>query len=122
MLNAAQLVALTAIYESTQGSGWTTKTNWLSSDSACKWYGVTCDDAQSTVTHLELAGNNLVGTLPTDIGELTGINSEFKLYSNHLHGSVPSEIGLLTAMTTALYLHQNSLTVSALTRPHPFFE
>jgi hypothetical protein len=122
MVGVAQLAALSAIYESTKGSGWTTKTNWQSSDvSACDWHGITCDDAHSTVTHLELEDNNLSGTLPTEIGLLTGINSEFKLHTNSLRGSLPSEIGLLTAMTTALYLHRNSFTVPELSHPLVLF-
>jgi hypothetical protein len=112
MVSATQLAALSALYVSTRGPQWKNNLNWQSADvSACEWHGVTCDAAQATVTHLELQDNNLNGTLPSEIGLLTGINSVFKLYSNSLRGTLPTEIGCLTAMTTALYLHKNSFTV-----------
>ena len=55
-----QLEALVALYESTNGGSWTTKTNWQTSESVCTWSGVTCNG--DIVKELRLDGNNLQGT------------------------------------------------------------
>ena len=34
--------ALVALYNSTNGAGWTNNTGWLQTDTPCSWYGVTC--------------------------------------------------------------------------------
>ena len=42
---------------------------WLSSSPECEWAGVTCDEF-NFVTELELFGQNITGTLPTEIAVL----------------------------------------------------
>ena len=97
MVNAQQLAALTALYTSTNGPNWNDNLNWYNGGDPCDatngWYGVSCDAAKSNVIHLELENNNLEGTLPTEIGLLTGIKTGLKLFSNKLHGPIPSELG-----------------------------
>jgi len=44
---------------------------------------------------LKLHGNNLDGSVPTQIGLLTGITKELKLNSNQLTGEIPTELALL---------------------------
>jgi hypothetical protein len=36
--------ALATFFESTAGDNWTESTNWLSIESECNWYGISCDD------------------------------------------------------------------------------
>eukprot|EP00736_Rhodelphis_marinus_P013130 Rmarinus@m.6745 len=55
--------ALVALYDYLGGDAWTVKTNWLDPDwPVCDWYGITCNDARSTVTRISLADNGLTVT------------------------------------------------------------
>jgi len=89
-------LALVALYNATNGPNWTNSSNWLTG-TLDTWYGVTLD-AVSRVTKLDLINNNLVGTQPTDIGNLTALDT-LMLNVNTLSGSIPSSIGNLTKLT-----------------------
>ena len=55
--------ALLDLYTSTNGSGWTTSTNWNGAvGTECTWYGVTCDGTNAHVTGLDLSNNDLSGS------------------------------------------------------------
>ena len=57
---AAERNALIDLYNSTNGPGWTYKTNWLgAAGTECSWDGVTCDAAQNYVQDLKLGDNQL---------------------------------------------------------------
>ena len=72
---AAERDTLTALYASTNGSEWTTQTNWNgAAGTECNWYGVTCDATSAHVTGISLSTNNLTGTLPP-ISALTTLNT-----------------------------------------------
>ena len=125
-------VALEALYDSAGGAGWTRKENWGTSAPLGDWYGVTTD-ANGRVAVLFLSENNLRGTIPAAVGELTrleflGLFREpgltgpippelgnladlrvLALGGNNLTGAIPAELGRLTELT-ALYLWGNSLT------------
>jgi len=45
--------ALVAFYESTNGPDWSNNTGWLTSDTPCSWYGVTCTGEHVTELRLE---------------------------------------------------------------------
>jgi hypothetical protein len=51
------------------------------------------------VTRLDLSKNNLVGRIPSEIGQLVGLTS-INFNSNQLTGSVPSQLGLLSSSLT----------------------
>ncbi len=122
-------LALVSLYNNTGGPSWTTQTNWLSGP-VDTWYGITVTEGR--VSDINLSGNNLTDTLPTDIGQIDSlvtldlssnqlvgpIPSElgyfFKinlinLSVNQLSDSIPPEIGNLTNLSY-LYLHDNQLT------------
>ena len=121
----AECDTLVALYNSTNGVGWTDSTDWLQTDTPCTWYGVTCSAGH--VTGLDLAFNNLVGTIPSELGNLANlqvlylgvpeaiaINPEvhstaielgnladlhnLQATSNHLSGVIPPELGNLTSL------------------------
>lgn len=100
--------ALVALYNSTNGAGWTNATDWLVTNTPCSWYGVVCSGGH--VTQLNLFSNNLAGPLPPELGNLASLQ-KLLLYSNALTGSIPEELGNLAALTD-LYLNQNQLTGS----------
>ena len=51
--------ALEALYQATNGTGWTKKWDLLSTADHCSWYGVTCIDGR--VTKLQVYFSLLVG-------------------------------------------------------------
>lgn len=90
----AQRNALIALYNATDGTNWTDNTGWLSPDEST-WYGITvtgCD-----VTDISLPGNNLIGSLPSEIGDLTMLEG-LDLGANQISGSIPPEVGSLSAL------------------------
>lgn len=98
--------ALVALYQATSGPNWTERQDWLATKTPCSWYGVTC--AGNRVSRLELDANNLKGTLPTALGnlsELTWLEVQF----NQLSGPIPAELGNLLKVTE-LSLYKNQLT------------
>lgn len=81
------------LYSSTNGAGWTNRTNWNgAAGTECLWYGIVCDAGQTHVQSVLLSGNNLVGTLPA-ITDLTALRN-FYVGNNHLSGSLPTLTGL----------------------------
>jgi hypothetical protein len=100
---------LVDLYESTNGSGWTNKTNWMgigdpTPTTACDWFGLTC--GASRVATISIASNNMSGVLPATIVNLTGMNTLW-LRFNQLTGSVPS-LSTMTSLTS-IYLDGNNL-------------
>jgi Leucine-rich repeat (LRR) protein len=129
--------ALVALYNSTGGDNWTRNSGWLETNAPCGWYGVTCNGGR--VSKIRLYNNQLGGTIPTELGNLSDLtlldlstswNSPVKLTGtiptelgnlsnltylslggNDLTGSIPTELGNLSNLTR-LYLYSNDLTGS----------
>ena len=101
--------ALVALYNATDGENWPDNTNWMSSESVCKWYGVSCRGSRTgRVLTLNLAGHNLSGELPAELGNLTGLLI-LNLGQNNLSGDIPPELGSLKRLH-ALNLAQNNFS------------
>ena len=101
--------ALVALYNATDGANWTDNTNWLSSEPLSKWFGVSTD-ANGRATKLNLAKNQLTGTIPTQMGNLASL-TVLNLANNQLTGSIPVQLSKLVSLTH-LYLFGNQLTGS----------
>ena len=69
---AGDRAALVAFYEATGGDGWTNNDGWLGDSPIGQWHGVTVD-ADGRIAALALNGNNLVGTVPPELGSLTAL-------------------------------------------------
>lgn len=104
---ATERDALIALYNATDGANWNDNTGWLSAD-VSTWYGVTVSGCN--VTDINLSGNNLIGGIPPEIGNLTLLEG-LDLGANQLNGWIPPEIGNLSALT-ALNLSINQLVGS----------
>ena len=90
--------ALVALYAAAGGSDWTNTTNWLGSEPLGTWYGVETENGR--VTKLDLCGpggNNLRGTIPPELGDLTHAR-ELRLSNNFLTGAIPAALGNMTAL------------------------
>ena len=85
---------LVALYHATDGDNWTNNDNWLSDAPLGTWYGVTTDDS-GRVIELDLWYNNLSGTIPPELGNLTNLKVLI-LSSNELSGTIPPELSNLT--------------------------
>lgn len=87
--------ALAALHAGTAGAGWTNP--WtLPTDTPCSLYGVTCSGGH--VTGLALGSNNLIGALPSELGNLIGLTA-LDLSSNWLLGPVPYEMTSLSSLS-----------------------
>ena len=92
---AAQISALKAFYVATGGSSWIRSFGWDNqsmSSMPCEWAGVGCADIrnQQVITTLDLQGNNLHGTVPTDfLLVMNGIVNLLLSGNPGLTGSIP---------------------------------
>ncbi|MCP5047036.1 MAG: hypothetical protein GY940_07675 [bacterium] len=103
--------ALIELYSSTDGESWTISTNWaLPPGTESTWHGITVDPVTAQVVGIDLNNNNLVGTLPVELEELSALTS-LNLSGNQLTGNIPVQLGSLSNLQY-LYLHNNQLTGS----------
>ncbi|TXI71200.1 MAG: choice-of-anchor D domain-containing protein [Cyclobacteriaceae bacterium] len=102
---ASDSLALVALYNSTNGSGWTNRTNWLSGPVSA-WFGITVTG--NRVSHIQLPNNQLNGNLPAQIGSLTSLQ-ELWINSNLLSGPIPPQIGSLSSLES-LQAYANNLS------------
>jgi Leucine-rich repeat (LRR) protein len=124
-----QRYVLAVIYYALNGANWVDELNFLSKESVCSWnkewestteglapllpVGADClDDGNNhnhtQITQLWLPANNLLGSVPKEIGFLTALQ-ELNLYGNHLTGTLPDSMSQLTQLRS-VSLHNNTLT------------
>jgi len=84
--------ALLALYMATDGDHWKHRVGWLGPQGTeCKWHGVSCHtglDEVPTIVALDLVGNGLSGSIPTDVAKLENLES-LEVRDNHLAGQLP---------------------------------
>ena len=115
----AERNALIDLYMSTNGDSWFNNDGWKEPPrdmdgfampgTENSWYGVTCN-ASGNVIELILNENNLTGTIPDLIGDLTNLQRLY-LNDNQLSGSIPPVLGNLNNLQD-LHLGDNQLTGS----------
>ncbi len=99
--------ALMALFDSTNGPGWTNSTGWGGTDPCDPvWFGLTCD--AGNVIRLDLDLNQLTGTLPADLQYLSQVQY-ISLDENNLSGPIPAELGNLSLLTE-IYMEENHLS------------
>ena len=68
----SMFLTLATLYYSTDGPHWEKAQSWFFEGmSPCSWFGITCDPSGTDVVEIKLGENNLVGSLPTELGLLT---------------------------------------------------
>jgi len=110
--------ALIALYNSTNGANWYDNTGWLGpAGTECDWFGIECDAGGNHVTQINLgwtetSGNNLIGTLPPQLGNLTMLQ-RLDLEFNYLSGQIPPEYANLQNLVV-LHLGFNLLNLGSI--------
>ena len=104
---ASDRAALVALYKSTGGTRWVTRTNWLTSRPLGTWHGVTTN-ATGRVIELNLIANYLTKNIAPELGNLPYLEDLY-LSGNFLTGKIPPELGNLARLET-LHLSLNELT------------
>ena len=84
--------------------------NWSADLALASWTGVTVDGSPRRVTSLRLANQQLGGTIPPELGDLSQLQL-LDLGRNRLSGSIPPELGDLAELTFLL-LESNRLSGS----------
>ena len=95
---AAEREALIALYNSTGGATWLDNTGWLGAvGTECTWYEVTC--ALGHVTQLNLYSNQLSGSVPAELGNLSALEDAggISLSWNALHSNNATLITFLNS-------------------------
>lgn len=97
----AQLVSgeravLDEFYISTGGNNWIDHTDWDSGVSECLWNGITCNQDMDHIQEIRLPDNNLSGSIPPEIDNLSGLQWLDLSGNTPLAGStIPSMSNLL---------------------------
>jgi len=99
---ASERNALVNFYAFLAGGSWINNIGWLAGDPCDDaWFGIVCNNENTTVNSIFLPNNNLVGVLQSDFGDLTNVTF-INLSGNTLQGSIPIEIGGMTNLQTAI--------------------
>jgi hypothetical protein len=114
---ASDRLALESFFKSCGGAGWERKGGWMTEAELGEWEGVKVD-AEGRVIQLVLVNNGLVGSIPSDIHQLSALRvlnlsngepDDDEPHKNELTGPIPVELGQLTALVE-LDLYNNKLT------------
>ena len=113
---STERTALIVLYNNTDGDNWTNNSGWktppLDADGFAMpgtentWTGITVD--ADHVVEINLTSNNLSGTIPTELADLSNLVI-LDLSENNLTGSIPVELGGLTNLEQ-LMLNTNQLS------------
>ena len=98
-----QRYVLMVIYFATGGKDWDNPVNFTSRFHICDWNGDSVSDGSigvscnkdKNVMKLDMTGNNLKGTLPSEVGYFSDL-IELDVNSNQLKGKLPDSLGNLT--------------------------
>jgi Leucine-rich repeat (LRR) protein len=102
-------LALVDLYNNTNGPQWHNHTHWLNGP-VSTWHGIALTDDNKRVRRIKLFNNNLEGSLPHSLGNLSAL-SFLDLGTNQINNNIPPELGNLTRLFS-LSLSNNQLNGS----------
>ena len=107
-----QRFALATVFFALGGlNDWSENDSWLSTVvPVCEWKGVTCDSSNTAVLSLDLASNNMLGTMPEELNLLKYLQV-LDFSGNAITGQLPPEYSSLHELVE-LNLSGNLLTGS----------
>ncbi len=107
--DAIEYAALKDLFLSTNGAGWTNKTNWpttwpttASAAQMGTWSGIAVENGD--VITIEMPGNSMYGPMPASIGNLTSLKNLI-VYANNITGTIPAEWASLTKLEYLDFRH-----------------
>ena len=120
-LLSTQLDALRKLYDSLNGANWTydiresdrnMSSIWFNGvqNDPCipsPWYGLTCSQDNTVITHLILKNFNLEGYLPDDVFIALNTSQEINLYMNFIYDQLPSSLQASSQSLTYLDVGSN---------------
>ena len=83
------LKALVALFNSMNGPDWNDRTNWNSDAPLEEWYGITVGE-NGRITEINLVNNNLIGSLPAELAELSNLRRLDFSDNDGLTGPLPA--------------------------------
>ncbi len=101
--NVQDSMALVDLYHATNGENWNDNTNWLQTN-VNRWSNIEVHNGR--VTHIYFRNNNMQGTIPVSIGDMTKL-VQINFEMNNISGSLPPEIGNLTELRYLYIWHTN---------------
>ena len=107
--------ALVRIYNATKGALWTKSKGWCTDADISTWQGITCD-GDGCVTAINLASNNLDGTLPDVFDRFPRLKT-LRLDDNEIRGQVPHTLALLKTDGFSANLAYNRFSTTTLKVP-----
>ncbi|MBR2064029.1 MAG: hypothetical protein IJ971_04995 [Bacteroidales bacterium] len=81
---------LISFYKTLGGDGWSRNDNWCSEKPVQEWYGIQVN-SDGFVTDIDLANNNLSGSWPDELFELSDLKM-LNLSGNNISGIIPDKI------------------------------
>ncbi|OWM76202.1 receptor protein kinase-like protein ZAR1 isoform X2 [Punica granatum] len=106
-------LSLLSLKSAVDGGGGSAFSDWNEDDATpCRWTGVSCmnisGDPDPRVVGLAVAGKNLRGYIPSELGTLVYLR-RLNLHSNNLYGPVPEPLFNATSLHS-LFLYSNNLS------------
>lgn len=96
-----------------QSDGSAVFSDWNENDTTpCRWTGISCNNITGfpdpRVVGIAIAGNNLRGYIPSELGTLVYLR-RLNLHNNNFYGSIPSQLFNATALHS-IFLYGNNLS------------
>jgi hypothetical protein len=96
---------------------------WMTISDHCTWQGVGCAPFGALdgnmITSLDLHGNVLTGTIPSEIASLTNLRT-LDLHGNQLGGTIPLEIGNMASLIILNLSDNHDLHIAVTSTPSSF--
>jgi hypothetical protein len=87
VIDSRDKAVLMVLFDELNGPNWHRKDGWGSNTHYCEWQGIVC--VNNRVAIIRLGNNNLVGTIPGNIGDLDQLQS-VNMALNDLQGTIPT--------------------------------